>query len=344
MPPSSDTCHQPVDLVGLPKCRRMPAAFVATPLLMNTFQAAVYCGLVLLTVVLLAGCGSIHPAKDTGNRPPTEWAEWKAKRLKSVGNPFGWTSLSGLHWLPEGTSWIGSSPSNQIVLIPKTVPPSLGRFDRSGTRVQFTPHPMAQCTVDGTLHDSVTLVSDTPGPASVIETGGVRIVLIQRGEFGERLGLRVRDPNAPSRQHFKELQYFPYDPKWRFDARWEPHTSPQARRFADVTGGIELMTSPGTVVFEVNGIEYRLDAVEDLEEKDLFILFRDQTAGKSTYGSGRFVHAQLPDAAGKLVLDFNFAYTPPCAFTPFATCPIPSRQNHLPLRIEAGEKGYAAGH
>lgn len=301
----------------------------------------------LMTVVawmLLPGCGSPQTGARTAHNDPIEWKEWKAKRLKSVGNPYGWASLSGLHWLPEGTSWVGANASNQIVLHPNSAPPCLGRFDRSGTRVEFTPHPQVQCTVDGVRPISTLLTSDNPGPASIIDTGGIRIALIQRGEFGERLGLRVRDPKAPSRTHFKGLEYFPYDPKWRFVARWIPHDRPQARRFADVTGGIEIMTSPGTVVFDVEGTEYKLDAVEDPEEKDLFILFRDRTAGKSTYGSGRFVHAPMPDASGHVVLDFNLSYTPPCAFTPYATCPIPSRQNQLPLRIEAGEKGYAAGH
>lgn len=299
----------------------------------------------LLAWLCCSGCArtALSPP-GTDHSAPAEWGEWKSKRLTSVSGPYGWASLAGLHWLPEGISWVGANPSNQLVLHSKSAPPCLGRFERLGPRVVFTPDPHSAPTIDGARLTSTTLVSDTPGPASVIESGDLRVVLIQRGESSERLGLRVRDPNSPSRLEFHGLHYFPYDPKWRFVARFEPHPSPQTRRFADVTGGIERMTSPGVVVFSLNGIEYRLDAVEDTEEKDLFILFRDQTSGRSTYGSGRFVHAPMPDASGHLVLDFNFAYTPPCAFTPFATCPLPNRQNHLPLGIKAGEKGYATGH
>lgn len=303
-----------------------------------------FCTLALAAWLSVLGCGRSLSSTQHGSAPPREWLEWKAKRLNSVRGPYGWASLAGLHWLPEGSTWVGAHPSNQLVLLPKGAPTCLGKFERSGSRVDFTAHPSSASTVDGKPVTSLVLASDMPGPASVIEIQGLRIVLLQRGEFGDRMGLRVRDPNAPSRRDLKPLQYFPYNPKWRFEARFEPHPSPEIRRFADVTGGIERMTSPGTLVFSVEGTQYRLDVVEDTEEKDLFILFRDQTSGRSTYGSGRFVHAPMPDAQGRVVLDFNYAYTPPCAFTPFATCPLPSRQNHLPLRIEAGERGHSEGH
>jgi hypothetical protein len=226
----------------------------------------------------------------------------------------------------------------------KSAPAVLGRFQRTHSDVLFEPCQDANVRVDGKSGTAFHLISDTPGPPSLIEIHGLRMVLIQRGENGERLGLRLKDPNTSARQHFLGLDYFPYNPAWRLSARFEPHPSPQTRRFSDVTGGIELMTSPGTLVFNVQGKEFRLDAVEDTEEKDLFILFRDQTSGHSTYGSGRFVHAPMPDADGKVLLDFNFAYNPPCAFTPYATCPIPPRQNALPIPIEAGERRYRGGH
>jgi len=154
----------------------------------------------------------------------------------------------------------------------------------------------------------------------------------------------VWDPDAPTRRHFQRLDYFAHDPRWRVDGHWEPAPDAHVLAIQEVTGRVCDESSPGTVVFSVDGHEQRLAALEDLETHDLFILFRDATAGKTTYGPGRFLHAAKPGPDGRLVIDFNYAYNPPCAFTPFATCPIPPRQNWLSLPIKAGEKRYRGGH
>ena len=131
------------------------------------------------------------------------------------------------------------------------------------------------------------------------------------------------------------------DLKWRFDARFDAYDPPQDRsRFRTSSGSTEQEKSPGAVVFQFGGKEYRIDAVKEAGSEDLFLIFGDQTNGFETYGGGRFLYAAPPDKDGQVVVDFNKAYNPPCVFTPYATCPLPPAQNRLPLRVEAGEKRY----
>lgn len=299
-------------------------------------------GWMALLLVIPAGCTSRRAASGQETRAPKAWHQWQAKRQASVGGPYGWASLAGLHWLPEGTTSAGRAATNGIVLSPESLPPVLGTFHRQGQVVTWNAAPGVRVKVNRRYRPEFQLVSDQPGPPTTLSYGAVRLVLVERGEFGERLGIRVRDPESPARRAFTGIESFPYDPKWRIQARFVPHDSPRPVRFADITGGVEVMSSPGAVVFEFQGTEHRLTVVEDVEEKDLFVLFRDGTSGKSTYGSGRFLHAAMPKADGVVILDFNFAYTPPCAFTDYATCPLPPKENSLPFPVPAGER--FAGH
>ncbi len=181
---------------------------------------------------------------------------------------------------------------------------------------------------------SVSLISDTNEAPSKLRVGDLAIVVIERGE---RLGLRVRDPQAPTRLHFHPPECYPYDPAWRVSGSFEPFLAAKKLMVDDVTGGVQEMEAPGALVFAHDGAEYRLDAIQEAGEDDLFIIFHDTTAGKGTYHSGRFLYVKKPGADGQVTIDFNFAYSPPCAFTPFATCPLPPRQNWLPFAISAGE-------
>lgn len=301
----------------------------------------IWIGLALWASALLAGCANSRSDGTVPESPEVaRWQQWQAKRRESVAGTNGWATLAGLHWLEGGISTAGRNPTNAVALQPATLPEHLGRFIRSGQTVRFEAEPGAKVLSAGRPVDSLVLAPDLPGPATILQVGAVRLSLIARGEHGERLGIRVRDPDSPARRQFHGLKCFPYNPAWRLEARFEPHPSPRTIRLNDVTGGIELEPSPGAYVFQVNGVEYRLDAVEEPDERDYFVIFRDTTAGHSTYGSGRFVYVPRPDATGRAVLDFNFAYNPPCAFTPFATCPLPPSQNRLPFAIEAGELRY----
>lgn len=277
---------------------------------------------------LLAGCTTTPAA-------PPDWTAWKAKRLNSVAGTNGWTTLVGLHWLREGANAAGSAPTNDVVLPMGRSAPFIGEFIRSGDAVQFAAAPGTIASVDGLSVTETTLISDRTPPPSRLVVGPLSMVVIDRSG---RIGLRVRDPESPWRQHFQGIRCYPYDPSWRIEGRFEPFAEPRTLRVPSMIGGTEDFPSPGALVFRHNGTEYRLDVAVESEEPDYFVLFRDTTAGRTTYGSGRFLYVTPPDASGRVILDFNRAYTPPCGFTPFATCPLPPPQNRLPFPIPAGER------
>jgi uncharacterized protein (DUF1684 family) len=178
------------------------------------------------------------------------------------------------------------------------------------------------------------LRSDVPGPADVLALGQLRFFVIDRSG---KVAIRLRDLATPARKTLPPLRWFPVKKDYRVVGRFIPHPAPKKLAIPNVLGLVEEMVSPGVVVFHLQGQELRLEPVyEEPDAKELFFIFRDKTSGHDTYGAGRFFYADRPKN-GEVIIDFNKAYTPPCAFTRFATCPLPPRQNHLPLRIEAGE-------
>lgn len=279
-------------------------------------------------MLLICGCSTVPTA-------PGEWLAWQARRTDSIGGTNGWTTLIGLHWLAEGDNSTGGHATNQVVLSSRRVPASVGVFSRQGRSVSFRAAPEADVRVDGRPVTSLSLFSDaTTNNPTRLEIGQVSIIVIQRGE---RTGLRVRDVQSETRLRFKGIRWYPYNPDWRLEGRFVPYPTPQTLRVADVTGGVQEFVSPGELVFNFRGTEYRLAAAEEPDTTAFFVLFKDQTAGKATYQAGRFLQVERPGADNRVLIDFNRAYTPPCGYTAFATCPLPPRQNWLPLSIEAGE-------
>ena len=277
----------------------------------------------------------------TGTNHDLETAEeWKVRRLASLKREDGWLSLVGLHWLEEGENRFGSASDNTLVL-PPAAPPAAGTLTLAGGTVTLAP--AAPMTIDGKPVEGATTLRDDSNDAgaTIVQMGTMRFNVIKRGE---RYGLRVKDSEAPTRTQFAGLEYFPVDPKWRLEARFEPYDPPKKIPIADVTGMVADSISPGAIVFTVDGQEHRLDPILEDGSPNLFVIFRDQTSADSTYPAGRYVYASPAGSDGKVILDFNKAYNPPCAFTEFATCPLPPPQNRLPMRIEAGEKKYAGAH
>jgi uncharacterized protein (DUF1684 family) len=252
-----------------------------------------------------------------------EIREWQAAREKSLRADTGWLTVAGLFWLKEGPNRFGSDASNDIVL-PKSAPPRAGVFHFHSGKVAVE--------MDGKTRP---LASDKSGKPDLVEMGPLTMFVIERGD---RIGIRMRDRESSMRREFKGLHYFPVEEKYRVTGRFvaEPRKLP----VANILGQTEPMDCPGYVVFHLNGHEARLyPVIEEAGAKEWFYIFRDETAGKQTYGAGRFLYAPVP-LDGKVVIDFNKAYNPPCAFTPYATCPLPPKENRLPLRIEAGELKY----
>lgn len=259
---------------------------------------------------------------------------FRAKREAGLRADGSWLSVVGLHWLKEGDTTFGSAPGSAIRL-PAAVPPHAGHLKLSKGRVTAILGPRVSAAVNGaTVVAGVDLVSDKQGPPTILAFDNVTLQIIDRGG---KLGVRVKDNKSKARSTFRGLHWFPVDGKYRIEARFVPLSPPGSIPIANITGMVNDMESPGFAEFEWHGRTYRIQAVLEAPGDDqLFFIFRDTTTGKKTYGAGRFLYAPLP-AAGKVVIDFNKAYSPPCAFTAFATCPLPPKQNRLPFPIEAGE-------
>ncbi|WP_141617698.1 DUF1684 domain-containing protein [Myxococcus sp. AB036A] len=272
------------------------------------------------------------PTADDLQTSTRAWHEQRVQRLQAED---GWLTLVGLFWLKEGEQTAGSAPESDLDF-PAGAPAKLGTFTRQGNTARFQPAPGLTFTRNGQPFTGGALQSDEQGTPDVLKLGNVRFQLILRGD---KLGVRVRDSGAATRKQFQGIPTYPASNDWRIEARFEPAQTPRMLQVPNVLGTIDEMKAPGTLVFTVAGKEHRLTPVEDGSGK-LFIIFADETNRDATYGAGRFLSADMP-TDGRVVLDFNRAYNPPCAFTKFATCPLPPRGNRLATRVEAGEKRYA---
>jgi uncharacterized protein (DUF1684 family) len=263
-------------------------------------------------------------------------AERRARdaRLRS---PTGWLTLVGLHWLVPGENRFGAHPANQVVLHGSGVPPRAGSLWLDDGRVRLVPHPDADLLIDGELAGERWLDDDHDPQPTVLELGQLRMHLIRRGD---RIALRVRDTDAPALHAFTGLHHFPVDFSWRVTARLEPTPPGTQLEMMDVIGVPLSLASPGRIVFERDGQEWRITAVEGGEDGSLWLIFADATSGSETYAGGRFLYTEPPAADGSLVADFNLAHNPPCVFSSYATCPLPPPQNRLALPIRAGERNY----
>jgi uncharacterized protein len=294
--------------------------------------------LTLSALVLAAPATAAPPPGKTAVTKPdgleAETLAWHQKRIASLTSEDGWLSLVGLHWLKEGNNRIGSSKENDF-LFPAGSPPRIGTLTRKEGKVTLAVEPGVSLTRAGKPFTGGEL-GDSEGEADVLSLGTIRFYLIRRGE---RLGIRVKDSEAAPRRDFHGIERYPVREAWLVEGRFEPATPPRTLAVPTVLGTVDEMDSPGTIVFTVDDKEYRLEPVREPGSNKLFIIFADLTNRKETYGAGRFLYAD-PPKDGKVMLDFNRAYNPPCAFSPFATCPLPPPQNRLKLRVEAGEKRY----
>lgn len=266
------------------------------------------------------------------------WRDQREARLRAED---GWLAVAGLFWLKEGPNRFGTDPSNEIVLPPGSAPARAGVFELREGKATARLEPGVEAAIAGTSVSGAGMRPDTSGSPDVLALGRLRMTVIERGG---RYGIRLRDPQRKERLEFTGLSWFPIREEYRVVARFVPYDPPRMVRVPNVIGQVNELPSPGYAVFVLRGRELRLDPVlEEPDADELFFIFSDRTSGKETYGAGRFLYAAMP-RDGTVVLDFNRAYSPPCAFTPFATCPLPPSQNRLPLGIEAGEKSSARAH
>ena len=263
---------------------------------------------------------------------------WRTQRVSELTSDTGWLTLAGLFWLKPGDNSFGRAASNALVLENSSLADSAGSFVLSGKQVRFVARPGSGVTHEGQPVSSLELATDAAGEPTVLASGSLRFFVIERAG---NLGVRVRDLNNPHRRGFLGLSYFPVSTDWVFEARFEPYEPARRIRIVNILGMEQDLVSPGAVIFNKDGREWRLDTVlEQPSDQELFIMFADATSGHQTYGAGRFLYVPLP-SGGRVQLDFNKAYNPPCALNDFATCPLPPPQNHLKLSVAAGEKTYA---
>lgn len=259
--------------------------------------------------------------------------KWRSDRLTRLKSENGWLSLVGLQWLQPG--------ENAIVLPGAKV--DAGKVVLEAGKTMLIPNPASGLQVDGkpaTAPIELRNDADQKGP-NVVQLGTIRFNAIKRND---KYALRIKDSNASTRTHFVGLDYYPVNPKWRVDAKFEPYNPPRHVPITNVLGMTSDEVAPGQLAFEVDGQTYRVQPVLEQGETDYFLIFKDATSGKETYPAARYLYVTPPGPDGKTVIDFNKAYNPPCAFTPFATCPLPPAQNKLPFRIDAGELKYRGGH
>lgn len=284
---------------------------------------------------VFAANGSVSkPDPDAAYRQEIE--TWRSERVDELKNDDGWFTLVGLFWLDEGENRFGSDPAGKVVLPEGKSPKLAGVLVRQGDKVSVRVAPGVKVTSGGKPVTAMELKSDAAEERTVLEMGSVSFYVIERSE---RIGIRVKDKQSAALAAFHGLDNYPIQPAWRIEARFEPYDPPKKVAIPNILGQVIEDESPGAIVFDWHGQTFRLDALGD-PTQGLSLIFSDQTNGKETYGAGRFLETG-PVEGGKVVVDFNTAYNPPCAFTAFATCPLPPAQNRLALRVEAGEKKYA---
>jgi uncharacterized protein (DUF1684 family) len=270
---------------------------------------------------------------ESVDHPPyqAEIESWRERMDGSLRADRSWLTLAGLFWLSEGANRFGAGPDNEIVLPGKSAPAYAGSLVFHDGTATLQAEAAAGVTVNGQPATAVRLRSDADAAPDLVAIGDLTMLVIQRGQ---RHAIRLWDRRSPARAAFAGRRWYPVNEAYRLTARFVPHDPPQRLPVPNILGETEQRLSPGYVVFTIDGHEHSLDAVTEGDE--LFFIFRDQTAGDTSYPAGRFLKAAFPQN-GQVTLDFNRAYSPPCAFTAFATCPLPPPRNHLPLRIEAGE-------
>jgi uncharacterized protein len=309
----------------------------------RAFVAGLIFGLPLLalTTALSATGKAGSPVAQPDAAYVQSFEKWKAGEVADLKE--NWLPLAGLYWLKPGANTFGAAPENAIVF-PKG-PAHAGQFDLQGKEVSVELLPESQAAISGktTGQKSVTtarLDPDISGHPTEIEMGSLRFHVIIRGE---RVGIRLKDLQSQAVAKFKGMMFYPLDMTYRVSAKWEPSDGKRTVDVPNVLGDVTPVPVAGTVVFAINGQEQKLTALGGDPAKGLSFVFNDLTAKTDTYPGGRFLDTD-PIVNGTVILDFNRAYNPPCAVTPYATCPLAPKENRLQVAIPAGEKFDKAAH
>ena len=252
-------------------------------------------------------------------------------RVKALTEQNGWLNLAGLYWLKPGNNTFGSAPSNALVFKHKNMPALLGRFKVQGNRVSFEFDKAATKFPNDYSEEIILFDPTNKTDTSIVYNQFMWSIIIRE----DKIGVRFRDLKNPALAAFKGNKRFAVDEKWNLPAKLlQPN--PSGLFITNVLGQTTAEDYAGKISFEYQGKNYVLDAISE-GPGDLFVVFGDATNGINTYHTGRFMYVSRPDSNGNTFIDFNKAFNPPCAYTAFATCPIPPKQNILPFKVTAGE-------
>ncbi|MFN8488250.1 MAG: DUF1684 domain-containing protein [Caldilineaceae bacterium] len=269
----------------------------------------------------------------------TQIEAWRKQREADLRAPDSWLSLAGLFVLKEGQNTIGSAPTNAIVL-PEHAPAELGVIEFSQAKATLVVSTQTPVLVDGAPAQRAPLTDNGHHQKPTLVTVGSITFFVHH--FSDQYAIRVKDSANPAIQAFPGCVWFPVKPEYRVEGRFMRHAAPQSIPIKTTVNTDTAYESVGMVTFELLGQPLQLLAQDYGIPGQLAIVFRDATSGQQTYGAARFLTVELRED-GAAVVDFNKAYNPPCAFTPYATCPLPPRENILRVPIEAGER-YSAAH
>lgn len=293
--------------------------------------------LLICTALSIAGCGR-EASKESASpavSPEVEVQQWRAKHERDYRRE--WVPISGLYILHPGANTVGSAAGNDVVL--PDVPAHVGRFVLEGEDVKFQPAPEAQVHLrEASVTSPIALRDDGQTEPDELQVGDSTLII---HKTGDKTALRVRDPNGSQAKSFQGFSWFPIDAAYRVTGRFVQDAEPQMVKVVNTYGDVDEYKTEGVVHFTLQGQDLTLRPFTT-RPKRLYFVFKDASSGHETYGVARFLYADLQDD-GTAVLDFNMAYNPPCSFNPFTTCPIPLKENTLPVKVLAGEKAYA-GH
>jgi uncharacterized protein (DUF1684 family) len=288
--------------------------------------------IILITTLIATGCNRNNPLVEDWDAYTDNHKEWQESRLERLKSENGWVNLAGLFWLEEGVNSFGSDPSNDIIF-PEGFPGFGGQFILEDSMVMLNADPAAGIMVNGERVTGIPLNSDEQANTTNMEQGEFRWFIVKRGE---QFGIRLRDLGHPRLAELDHIPSYPFKKEWVVRAELKMFDSVKTIEVPTVIPGYsEFYKAPGELVFRINGRNQTL--IPFTSGNGYFIIVGDATNGLETYGAGRFLYTDRVDG-NQVIIDFNRAYNPPCAFSPFATCPLPPPENILDIEIDAGEK------
>lgn len=294
--------------------------------------------IILATIIIFCSCKPEKNIRPVSTEYKNEVEEWHKKRIENLKNENGWLNLVGLFWLEDGENSFGSDEKNKIIF-PENAPAEIGKIIKKDSLIIFESNKSVNVFSDGKKVDKLEMKIDLSGKPTILELGNLKWFIIKRDE---KYGIRLRDLNSDLIKNFNGIERFPIDVSWKINAKFIPYEKPKEVEIPTIIGTIEKEFSPGKLNFKIDDKEYFLEPTSAGEK--LFLVFADLTSGEETYGAGRFLVVDKPDSNNNVIVDFNKSYIPPCAFTKFATCPLPTDENKIKVRITAGEKNFGEEH